>query len=80
MSLFQAMQCKARAVFNSPDRIWYYTFLLSVRTHFIYLYIYTLARVPGIAWHDQSQNLMDGVIFQDKEEGLQNLWKGVSVE
>jgi hypothetical protein len=39
-----------------------------------------LAGVPGVARDDQSQNLMDGVIFRYKEKGLQNLWKCVTVK
>ena len=43
-------------------------------------YYYLLARVPDVARDDQSQNLMDGVIFRYKEKGLQNLWKCVTVK
>jgi hypothetical protein len=45
------------------------------------LYIYdVLAGVLGIARDDQSWNPMDGVIFWKRENGLQKLWKCVTVK
>jgi len=35
-------------------------------------YYYLLAGVPDVARDDQSQNLMDGIIFRYKEKVLQN--------